>query len=211
MKGKPKAFLAWIGRNLGAKFSIGLITAVPVGVTVWILWWGFNTIDNVLQPFIKTIWGHTIPGVGFGITVVFIYLVGILASNVIGKRLIRYGESALPWMPVVRQLYTGVKQIIEGFTAPTKTRRMQPVITEFPRKGMKVVGFATNEVLTESGKKLVTVFIPTSPNPTSGYLQIVDEDEIVRTDMSVENALKMIVSAGKVLPEEVVSKLAEAG
>jgi uncharacterized membrane protein len=211
MKGKPRAFLAWIGRNLGAKFSIGLVTAVPVGVTVWVLWWGFNTIDNVLQPFIKTIWGHTIPGAGFGVTVVLIYLIGILASNVIGKRLIRYGESALPWMPVVRQLYTGIKQIMESFSVPTKTRRMHPVITEFPRKGMKVIGFVTNEVPTEGKKKFVTVFIPTSPNPTSGYLQIVAEDEIIRTDMSVESALKMVVSAGKVLPEEVVSILSEAG
>lgn len=210
MKDKFRAFLGWTGKNLWAKFSIGIITVVPIGVTIWILWWGFTTIDNVLQPFIKAIWGQTIPGVGFGITIVFIYLVGLLASNVFGKRVIRYGESALPWLPVVRQLYSGIKQIMESFSAPTHTRRMQPVMTEFPRKGMKVIGFITNEVPSETGKKLLTVFIPTSPNPTSGFLQIVEENDIIRTDMSVENALKMVVSAGKVLPKEVVDKLAEA-
>jgi uncharacterized membrane protein len=84
---------------------------------------------------------------------------------------------------------------------------MQVVFIEFPRKGIRTMGFITNELCDEPGKELFTVFIPTSPNPTSGFLQIVGEDEIVRTDVSVEDALRMIVSAGRVLPEEVKNQL----
>ncbi|MBA7660918.1 hypothetical protein ES703_68924 [subsurface metagenome] len=113
----------------------------------------------------------------------------------------------MPWLPFVHQLYSGIKQILESFSASRTTGRMQPVITEFPRKGMKVIGFITNELQHESGKKLLTVFIPTSPNPTSGYLQIVEEEEIVRTSISIEDALKIVVSAGRVAPEEVVDYL----
>jgi uncharacterized membrane protein len=167
----------------------------------------FSTIDSVLQPLIRSIWGYPIHGLGFATAIILIYLAGVVASNVIGKRLIRYGESTLPWLPVVRQVYNTIKQILESFSAPRRAGFMQVVLTEFPRKGMRVIGFVTNEIQEESGKKLLTVFIPTSPNPTSGFLQIVNEDEITHTDISVENALKMVVSAGRVSPRGIGKKL----
>jgi uncharacterized membrane protein len=110
-------------------------------------------------------------------------------------------------MPIVHQLYSGIKQIMESFSAPRDTSRMQPVLTEFPRKGMRVIGFVTSELTDESGKKLLTVFVPTSPNPTSGFLQIVEEHEVIRTDISLEDALKMVVSAGKVASDDVIQQL----
>jgi len=185
----------------------GVLAVVPIGVTILILIWVFSTIDNILQPIIRSIWGYWIPGLGFAITIIFIYLAGVIASNVVGKRIIHYGESTLPWLPVVRQIYNTIKQILESFSAPRKAGFMQVVFTEFPRKGMRVIGFVTNELHDEPGKKLFTVFIPTSPNPTSGFLQIVGEDEITRTDISVENALKMVVSAGRVAPRGIADKL----
>ncbi len=207
MKYSLRAFWGWLGKKLGTQFGIGIITVVPIGATILILVWIFFAIDNILQPVIKSIWGHAVTGIGFGVTIVLIYLAGVIASNVIGKRLIRYGESALPWMPVVRQLYTGIKEMLESFSVRRGSGLMQVVLTEFPRKGMRVIGFVTNELRDESGKKLLTIFIPGSPNPTGGFLQIVGEDEVVRTDISVENALKMVVSAGRVSPKEVVDKL----
>lgn len=211
MKRALLAFTGWFSRNLGAKFGIGLITIVPIGGTIWILWWGFDSIDNILQPFIRQIWGHDIQGLGFGVTVAFILLVGFLASNVVGRAIIHQVEkSALPWLPIFRQLYWGIKQILEGFAAPTSSRSMPPVLVEFPRKGMRTLGFITNEFPSEDEKKLFTVFIPTSPNPTSGFLVIVEEDELIRTGLSMENALKMVVSAGKVLPQEVIDKIPKA-
>ena len=207
MKYNPRAFWGWLSKKLRAQFGIGIVAVVPIGATIWILYWIFIAIDNALQPLIKVIWGHTVTGIGFVITIVLIYLVGVIASNVVGKRLIRYGESTLPWVPVVRQLYTGIKQILESFTAPRGTGFMQVVLVEFPRKGMKVIGFVTNELGHEPGKKLLTVYIPTSPNPTSGYLEVMGEDEVIRTDISVEHALRMVVSAGRVSTKEISDKL----
>lgn len=210
MKYSQRPFWGWLGRQLRAQFLAGIIAFVPLGATVLILYWTFTSIDNILQPVIKGIVGHPITGAGFGITIVLIYLVGVIASNVVGKRLIRYGETTLPGIPVFRQLYSGIKQILEGFTSPEKTGFMQVVLVEFPRKGMRVIGFVTNELCDEPGKKLLTVFVPTSPNPTSGFLQIVVEDEIVRTDISVEDALRMVISAGRVSPKGVSDTLSAA-
>ena len=197
----------WMVKKVRTYFFTGVITTIPIGVTVWLLVWFFVTIDNILQPIITTIFGRPITGLGFAITIVLVFLVGVIASNVIGKRLIRYGEAALPFLPVFRQLYTGLKQITEGFAAPERTGYMQVVLVEFPRKGMRVIGFITNELGDEPDGKLLTIFIPTSPNPTSGYLQLVKEEEVIRTNISVENALKLVISAGRVSPKEVIDEL----
>jgi len=101
-------------------------------------------------------------------------------------------------VPVVRPLYNGIKQILESFAAPRETGFMQVVLLEFPRKGIRSIGFITNEGYDASGQKLLNVFVPTSPNPTSGFLQMVREEDILRTDISVDDALKMIVSAGRI-------------
>jgi len=198
---------SWFKRNLGAKFGLGLLTIVPLAGTIGILYWGFVKIDSILQPLIETIAGRTIPGIGFAITVLFIILIGFVASNIAGRNLIRYGESFIPWFPIVHQLYNGIKQIAESFSATRQNGRMQPVLTEFPRKGMQVIGFVTNEFQDEDGKKLLTVFIPTSPNPTSGFLQIVNEEEVKHTPLSIEDALKTIVSAGRVTSQEMTDTL----
>ena len=207
MKHGLRASWSWLVKKLGTQFVEGIVAVVPIGATILILVWIFNAIDDILQPVIRYIWGHTIPGAGVGMTILLIYLAGVIASNVVGKWLIRRGESALPWMPVVRQLYTGIKQILQSFSAPHKTGFMQVVLVEFPRKGLRTIGFVTNELRDEPGKELFTVFIPTSPNPMSGFLQIVGEDEIIRTGISVESALKMVMSAGRVLPKQVSGKL----
>ncbi|MFC1987849.1 DUF502 domain-containing protein [Chloroflexota bacterium] len=199
----------WLGKKLRGQFLTGVVTVVPVGATILILIWIFTSIDNILQPVIRPIWGHTITGVGFGVTIVLIYLVGVLASNVAGKRLIHYGESVLPWMPGFRQLYNGIKQVLLSFSEPRKAGFMQVVLMEFPRKGIWSVGFITNELSAQSGETRLNVFIPTAPNPTSGFLQIAKEDEVIRTDISIEQALRMVMSAGRVSPEGIADKLSE--
>jgi len=196
-----------LGKKLRAQFVTGILVVVPIGVTIWIFVWIFVRLDNILQPVIRSIWGHTIPGVGFGVTIALIYLVGVIASNIVGRKLIRYGESLLARVPVVRQLHAGIKQILESFSAPGETGFMQVVLVEFPKKGTRTIGFITNESYDKSGERLLNIFIPTSPNPTSGFLQIMREDEIIRTNISVDDALKMVVSAGRVSLKEVSDKL----
>ena len=200
-----------VGRTLRRQFLAGVLVIVPIAAAILILRWLFLSIDAVLQPAARSLLGYTVPGLGFGITVVVIYLTGVVATSVIGRRLIRYGESLLAKVPLFRYLYTGIKQIMESFAAPGKAGFLEVVLVEFPKEGMRVIGFVTSESRVESGEKWVTVFIPTSPNPTSGYLEIVREGDVIRTDISIDDALKMVLSAGKVSLQEVADRLGAEG
>jgi uncharacterized membrane protein len=196
-----------IVKKIGTQFVMGLVLVVPLALTIWILAWVFNSIDNILEPYIQEIWGHYYTGIGFGVMVILIYLIGLLAGNFLGRRLIHFGESLLAKVPVVRPLYAGIKQILESFSSPSTTGFMQVVLVEYPRKGIKAIGFITNELIDSSGQKLINVFVPTAPNPTTGFLQIMKEEEITRTRLSVDDAIKMVVSAGRATPERVGEKL----
>ncbi len=195
-----------IGRTLRAQFIMGILVVVPIGATVLILVWIFNAIDGILKPIIGSIWESAPAGIGFGVTIVLIYIVGVIANNIIGKRLIHYGESLLARVPLVRQLYTGIKQILESFYDPKKAGYLEVVLVEFPRKGMQAIGFVTNWSSDELGKKMLHVFVPTSPNPTSGFLQIIEEDQVMHTKMSIDDALKLVVSAGRVTNGQLYDK-----
>jgi len=196
-----------VGKKLRAQFITGILIIVPIGAAILILRWLFLTIDNILQPVAESLLGYTIPGLGVGILVVLIYLAGLVATNVIGRRLIGYGEALLARVPLFRYLYTGIKQILQNFASPREGGFLQVVLVEFPKKGMRAIGFVTSESRVESGEKLFSVFIPTSPNPTSGYLEIVRENDIIKTDISIDDALKMVLSAGKVSLQEVTDRL----
>jgi uncharacterized membrane protein len=195
------------GKKLRGQFITGLIVTVPLGASILILYWIFTSIDNILQPLINQIVGHNITGVGFGATIILIYLAGVIARNVVGKRILRYGNSLLNRVPVFRWLYNGIKQVMESFSAPGKTGFMQVVLVEFPRKGIRAIGFITNEITDETGEKLLSVLIPTAPNPTTGFLQIVREEDIIRTKLSVDEAVKMVVSAGRMTPGEIQTRI----
>jgi uncharacterized membrane protein len=195
------------GKTLRGQFITGLIVIVPLGASILILIWVFTSIDNILQPVINRIAGQNITGVGFGVTIILIYLAGVIARNVVGKRILRWGNSLLNRVPIFKQLYRGITQIVESFSAPDKTGFMQVVLVEFPQKGMRAIGFITNEITDKNGKKLISVLIPTAPNPTSGFLEIVKEEDVIRTQISVDAAVKMVVSAGRMMPGEVQTKI----
>ncbi len=207
MKPKDRISWGWLGKKLRRQFLMGILVVVPVVATILILVWIFTNIDSILQPVISSVWGRTVPGVGFGIMIILVYLAGVIASNIGGRRLIHFGESLLKKMPVVRPIYTVIKQTLDIFSTTGKTGFQQVALVEFPRKGTRTIGFITNETLDKSGGKLVYIFIPTAPNPMSGFLQIVREEEVVRTDISVDDALKMVISAGKVLPQKISGSL----
>jgi uncharacterized membrane protein len=207
MEQSKRKFSSRVGKKLRTQFGAGILVIVPIIITIMILVWLFGYIDNIAQPVANSLLGRTIPGLGFALTVVIIYLTGVVATSVIGKRLIRYIESLLARVPLFRYLYTSIKQIMVSFTTSSETKFLQVVLVEFPKKGMRVLGFVTSESPIESGEKLLTVFIPTSPNPTSGYLEIVRENDIIRTNISIDDALKMVLSAGKVSLKEVTDRL----
>ena len=206
VEGKKASGVGWM-RKIRTQFVAGLIVVVPVAASVLILIWVFNGIDNILQPIIRQIAGHDIRGVGFGVTVVLIYVVGVVTRNIIGKRLEKYGNSVMMRVPVFRSLYSGIRQIMQTVAAPDKTSFMQVVLVEFPRKEMWTIGFVTKEIMSEGGEKYLNILIPTSPTPWSGFFQVLKEKDVVRTDMSVEDAVKMIVSGGMTTPESFTKNL----
>jgi uncharacterized membrane protein len=195
------------GKKIRGQFMAGLIVVVPVAASVLILIWVFNGIDDILQPIIRKIAGHDIRGVGFGVTIVLIYLVGVVTRNFIGKRLEKFGNSVMMRVPVFRIFYSGIRQIMQTFAAPDKASFLQVVLVEFPRKEMWTIGFVTKEIINESGEKYLNILIPTSPTPWSGFFQVLKEKDVVRTDISVEDAVKMIVSGGMTTPENFTKSL----
>lgn len=206
MKEKGKSPSHWLGKNIRRHFLAGILVVVPLGAAIAVLAWVFVTIDNILQPLIRAIFGQSITGVGFVIVIVLIYITGVFANNFVGRRLINFGESILTRVPVFRQLYTSFKQVLESLSGANKAFR-EVVLVEFPRPGMRTIAFITNELVDKSGKKLLTIYVPTAPNPTSGWLQIVTEDMVTRTDMSVNEAMKMVISSGMVSPAEIDTKV----
>jgi uncharacterized membrane protein len=202
MKKKGEPFRHWLLRALRRHFLAGILVVVPLGIAILVLAWLFTSIDNILQPIIKGIFGSEITGLGLGIAIVLIYVIGIIAENIIGGRLIRFGESLLTRVPLFRQIYTGAKQVVEGLSGAgvNKAAFREVVFVEFPREGMQTIAFITNEITEKSGKKLFTIYVPTAPLPTSGYLEIVTEDKLIRTDIPVDEAMKMVISSGMILP-----------
>ena len=197
-------------RRLRTIVIAGLVVTVPIGITIWIFVWLFTEIDKILRPYVTDIFGHEIIGVGFGVIVVLVLIVGTIATNMLGKRIVRWTESLLGKIPMMRTIYVALKQIAQGFSGQDKTGFMHVVMVEYPRKGIYTIGFVTNEYTDASGKKLVNVFIPTAPNPTTGFLQIAGESEVIRTNLTVEEAVKMVISAGRISPKEVSDKMMQA-
>lgn len=204
MKKEGKSSRHWLIKNLRKNFLAGLLVAVPIGIVILILTWFFTTIDSLLQPVIKAVFGQEFIGLGFIISLVLIYVGGVLANNIVGRRLINFGESILARVPVLRQLYSGSKLVIAGLsgTGLDKAAFREVVLVEFPRQGMKTIAFITNEIKDKSGKKLLTIYIPTAPVPTSGYFEIVSEDMVIRTDIPVDEAMQMVISSGMISPAE---------
>ena len=197
----------WLIRNLRKNFLAGILLIVPLAIAVWILYWVFSSVDNLIQPVIRAIFGREIQGLGFAIFLVVIYITGVVASNFIGKRIIRFGEMLLTRVPIFRQLYTGAKQVIEGLSGSglNKAAFREVILVEFPKDGMTTLAFITNEITDKSGKKIYAIYIPGAPIPTSGYFEMVSEDKITHTDIPIDVGIKMVISSGMILPDKIVS------
>jgi uncharacterized membrane protein len=206
-KARRRAFWAAVGKRLRDHLVAGILVVVPIGATILILKWLFESVDSILQPIIRTFLGRPVYGLGFAITLLIVYLSGLAVTQFGGRRLVQFVDSVFSRVPVVRPMYYGIKQILESFAAPRETGFMQVVLVEFPRKGVRSLGFITNEEYDATGQKLLNIFIPTAPNPTSGFLQIMREEEVQRTDIPVDDALKMIVSAGRISLKKVNARI----
>ncbi len=201
------SFSKFLYHHLKHKMGAGLLVVIPLGITLFILRFLFNLADGVLAPYIKRIgtliFGDIwyIPGLGMILGVVVIYCAGILATNVLGRKLVTYWDNQISRIPLVKSIYVASKQIIEVFSRRGRSSFQRAVYVDFPKEGSYSIAFITNETLTKSGKRYFTCFIPTSPNPTSGYVLFLEESQVYPAAFSVEEGMKIIMSGGMVAPE----------
>jgi uncharacterized membrane protein len=198
--------------RLRSYFFAGLLVTAPVGITFWIAWVILSFIDARVTPLIpvdynpNTYLPFEFPGLGLIILVVAVTIVGALTTMLLGRTLVAMVERLLGRMPIIRSIYSATKQIIETVLASQSDAFRQVVLFEYPRRGSWALGFVTGttqgEVQNVTSDDVVNVFLPTTPNPTSGYLLFLPREELIPLDMSVEDGIKMIISGGIVTPPD---------
>lgn len=185
-------------------FLSGLFSLLPIAATLYVMYFLLRFLDGMLGSFVQDMIGYPVPGAGIVASFLLIVLTGFLVTNVLGEKLLHYAERVLQRMPVAPKIYFGVKQLIDSFSMQGRQAFSRVALVEYPRKGLYAVGFITGEVMGEiqakTAERLISVFIPTTPNPTSGMLILVPDHSLIYLDMSVEEGLKLIVSAGIVSP-----------
>lgn len=211
---KPRgpSFFSW----LRGRFFAGMFIALPVVVTFLILQFLISEIDKRVVPLLpaalkpETYLNYAVPGFGLIVLVVFLTLLGGIATNLIGRSVISFADRILSRLPFVRSVYSAFKQLVEVFASNNTDQFSECVMIEYPKKGTWCLGFlsspAKGEVKNVLGPGFIGVFVPTTPNPTSGFLMYVESGEVVRLDMTVEEGAKMILSAGLVVPEHLPRK-----
>lgn len=196
-------------KSIRKYFFTGLLILVPLYITGYV----FVLIVNFMDSFVRfmpvalrpeTYLPFRIPGMGLLITLVGVFIVGVLAQNLLGKKLVEFGELLLAKIPIIRAVYKGTKQFMETFFMKDRDGFRRVVLIEYPRKGIHSIAFVTGktsgELRTKTGEPALNLFIPTTPNPTSGYYIVVPEKDIRPLDMDVEDAFKIIMTAGMVVP-----------
>lgn len=181
-------------------FITGLFVLIPIALTVSIIFWLFNSIDSIFRNPLEILFGIPLVGVGFVLTIALIFATGIIASNYLGKKLIERTETALRKIPIVNTVYISIKQMMDTICNDQKKAFKSVVLVRYPSKDIFAIGFITsdaaNEASEKSGKTMKSVFIPTTPNPTSGMLVMLPIEDITHLDMPVDVAVKLIVSGG---------------
>jgi uncharacterized membrane protein len=213
--------------SLRSNFLTGLIVIMPIGITIWLLWTLLGWIDSWVLPLIPSAYNPAlliqhytglqvdIRGIGVATFLVFTFIVGWIAKGLIGRSLIRWAESLVLSIPLIRTLYSGLKQIVETVLQQGQQNFEKACMVEYPRTGVWAIAFisthAKGEIARRHGPEdMVSVFLPTTPNPTSGFLLYVPRKDVILLDMSVEDAAKLIISAGLVYPNgEDVTKAPE--
>lgn len=201
-------------------FLTGFVITAPLVITLYMIWTIVEWVDSWIIPYVPDAYNPDnylpfhIPGAGFLIALIGITIVGFLTANIIGKTIVSLGERLLAKMPVVRNLYNGLKQIFQTVLSDKNESFQQVGLLEYPRKGLWAIVFIAtdtkgevDEVLKKKGHETLSIFLPTTPNPTSGFLLFVPKKDVIILDQTVENAAKLVISAGLVTPDETQKKL----
>jgi uncharacterized membrane protein len=195
----------------------GLLIWIPLAFTIWVLDLIVSSMDRTLlllpPPWRPESWlGFPLPGAGLALSAVVLLLTGMAAANIMGQRLVRWWEGLLSRIPIVRSIYSSVKQVSDTLLSPDGHSLRRAVLVEFPQRGQWTIAFVIGSpgerVASRLGEGLLAVYVPTAPNPTSGYTLIVRSDEVRELDMSVDDALKYVISLG-VVGAEVAPRVAQ--
>jgi uncharacterized membrane protein len=211
---EPRAKRASGLTRLRNYFFTGFIICAPLAITAYLVWGFIGWVDGWVKPYIPSVYNpdtylpFSIPGFGLIVAFFLITIVGFLTANFIGRTIVSYGEDLLGRMPLVRNLYSGLKQIFQTVFSQQETSFEKIGLLEYPRKGIWAVVFIATDTKGEVGSKLqsigkdtISVFLPTTPNPTSGFLLFVPREDVTILDMGVEEGAKLVISAGLVAPE----------
>lgn len=189
----------------------GLAVIIPIGITIYILSFIIQMMDGLLQIVPAKYQPDTllhvhIPGMGLITTVILIFLCGLITKSFLGNKLVKWGEAIVDKIPIVRGIYQTTKKIVDSMFISNGKSFKEAVLVEFPRKGVFTIAFVTAvpnmEIQKKIGRDYVSIYVPTTPNPTSGYFLMVAKEELIYLDMTVEEALTLVISTGIVNPEE---------
>ena len=198
--------------RLRTYFLTGIVVSAPIGITIWLIWLFVAFVDHTVVPFIPDAYnpsdalGVSVPGIGVIVVLLVVTIIGFLVTNFFGRFMVRMGENMVARVPVVRTIYGVLKQIFDAVLAQSEGAFREVVLIEYPRKGIWVLGFVTSntqgEVQRVTPHEMVNVFLPTTPNPTSGFLLFVPRKDCITLDMSVEEGVKLVISGGIVSPPD---------
>jgi len=185
------------------KLFTGIVVAVPMIVTFYVLNFAYGIINGISAPFLKQLFGKEVAGLGFLVTVLLLVFLGYTATNVLGQRILDWAERQLLRIPLVATIYTGVKQVIDSFKSFNNMANFKRVVyVEYPSPGCKLIGFVTGQYYDHRlQQEMVSVVIPTAPNPMTGLVIVVEAAHVIESELSLEEAMKLIVSAGLVSPK----------
>jgi len=202
-------------KHLRTKIFAGILVILPLGITFLILKLVFNTLDSILGPIMPHITIYpfnrefSIPGLGIIGFFILLYLIGVITTNVLGRKLVSWGDNLFKTIPVVKNIYTASKQLTDAFSASRKGSFRQAVFVEFPQEGNFVLGFLTNELKDLEQQMKVTVFIPTAFVPPQGFLLFLSKEKVLPSHMTIEEAIKAIMSVGIVTPNNLSVPLSD--
>lgn len=191
--------------RLSNYFLRGLITLLPLLVTIWLLWFMYSFLDGILGNIITLFVGHPLPGLGFVAIILLILITGYFATHIFGAKIFQLGEELLYRVPIVKGVYSAAKQVNEVlFIHKGNEELRHACLIEYPRKGLFTIGFITSDACAEVEKKakgkLINIFVPNTPTPATGFLVMVPAQEVIILDMKIEAAFKYVVSGGVLQP-----------
>ncbi|MBI2470102.1 MAG: DUF502 domain-containing protein [Planctomycetes bacterium] len=223
MEEKQLGMFGQFKKDVRRRMLTGLLLILPVYVTFFVVKFLFGFVGGTLSPVIKKVlqfYGVALPKttldefiitfLGLILTFISLYFIGIFAANFVGKSIITYFENLLTKTPIIKSIYSSVKQIIHSISLPGKQAFKRVVLVDFPKAGTKSIGFVTGATQHNNEQKLICVFIPTTPNPTTGFLIFTPEKDLIDSNLTVEDAFKTLFSGGVLTPKDIATSVKRA-